>query len=280
MDFIRRHIKKILVVITVLLIAVMLLSYSFKDRTGFLEDSLGFIITPMQKVSTNISISIGELFGQNRDIDLLNEENKKLIQENSELKDENKRLMLLKKENDELNKLLKMNEKYPDYEKLGAQIISNGTSNWYNIFEIDRGSKDGVEPDMFVVAEGGLVGKIFEVGYNYSKVTVITDERSAFHAKSKQTEDIGVVKGNALLMKSTLCRMEYIDLYAEISEGDEIITSSFSLYPAGLTIGYVKEVGIEPDGLTKYAIIEPAVDLKHLNKVLIVMHKPEEGIKN
>ena len=72
-------------------------------------------------------------------------------------------------------------------------------------------------------------------------------------------------------MNSGLCRMEYIDAEAEIMEGDEIVTSHLSdVYPSGITIGRVKEIQTDANGLTKYAIIEPYVDFKHLDTVLII----------
>ena len=61
--------------------------------------------------------------------------------------------------------------------------------------------------------------------------------------------------------------MEYIDSDAEIMEGDEIVTSNLSeYYPAGISIGYVREIHKDENGLTKYAVIEPTADLKHLGQ--------------
>jgi rod shape-determining protein MreC len=88
---------------------------------------------------------------------------------------------------------------------------------------------------------------------------------------SLRTGDLGVVRGDYSLMDDGLCRMEYIDAESEIMKGDEIVTSQLSdIYPVGLTIGYVKEIVTDTNGLTKYAIIEPQVDFKHLSTLLVI----------
>ena len=88
---------------------------------------------------------------------------------------------------------------------------------------------------------------------------------------SVRTGDLGVVKGNYTLSNRGLCKMEYIDGDAEIMVGDEIVTSHLSdIYPEGLAIGKVLEIETDTNGLTKYAVIEPYVDLKHLDTVLVL----------
>ncbi|MBQ8733455.1 MAG: rod shape-determining protein MreC, partial [Anaerotignum sp.] len=68
-----------------------------------------------------------------------------------------------------------------------------------------------------------------------------------------------------------LCIMEYIDAQADIMVGDEIVTSHLSdIYPAGLAIGKVLELETDTNGLTKYAVIQPYVDLKHLDTILVI----------
>lgn len=124
---------------------------------------------------------------------------------------------------------------------------------------------------MAVVNAGGLVGRVVDASSTYSNVYSILDSRSSVSAKSLRTGDLGVVTGDHELMKQGLCKMEYIDSEAEIMEGDEIITSGLSdYYPAGISIGYVTEVHQDQNGLTKYAVIEPKVDFKHLDTVLVV----------
>ena len=174
-------------------------------------------------------------------------------------------------ENQRLSELLKISQKYADYHTTGTQIIAKDPGNWYDVFLINKGRDDGLEANMVLTSSNGLVGKIIESGDTYSKALSILDSRSSVPAMSQRTEDLGVVKGEYSLMNSGLCRMEYIDSEAEIMEGDEIVTSHLSdVYPPGIAIGRVKEIRTEANGLTKYAIIEPYVDFKHLDTLLVI----------
>ena len=112
---------------------------------------------------------------------------------------------------------------------------------------------------------------MLESGATFSKAQSILDSRSSVPAKSVRTGDLGVVKGDYTLSNNGLCKMEYIDGDAEIMVGDEIVTSHLSdIYPEGLAIGKVLEIETDTNGLTKYAVIEPYVDLKHLDTILII----------
>ncbi len=130
---------------------------------------------------------------------------------------------------------------------------------------------------MVVLSSNGLVGKISEAGYNYSKVVSIIDDTDSVSSQNTRTEDIGFVRGD--LTNKGICIMEYIDNEAEIIEGDEIITSHLSnIYPPGLTIGYVKEIYSDLNTLTKYAVVEPIVDFKNLETVLVITQNFEKNI--
>ena len=97
------------------------------------------------------------------------------------------------------------------------------------------------------------------------------DDTFSVSAKSARTEDIGVVKGDMKLKADGLCKMERINVHADIIVGDEIVTSSLgNIYPPGITVGIVKEIYINADALTKTAIIEPLVDFKHLDALVVI----------
>jgi rod shape-determining protein MreC len=276
MNFINRHRRKFFLGAAILLIVSIIVTGTNIYNPRFLKSVTGFIVEPAQKaVSTAISSVQGALAGR-RSIEELTKENARLLEQIAVLTDENKRLSLFEIDNIELSKLLDINRKYPDYEKMGVQITSSDTSNWYSVFTIDRGYNDGIAEDMFVVAEGGLAGRIFDVSARYSKLMALTDDRSAVHGQSRQTDDAGVVKGDTYLMQQGLLVMDYIDLDADISANDEILTSAYSeIYPAGITIGYVKEIKPSDDGLTKSAIIVPGVDFDRLSKGTVLLKKIE-----
>jgi rod shape-determining protein MreC len=206
-----------------------------------------------------------------RDKTDLHTENEALKQQLADLTAENRRLALYEAENRHLSSLLRIAQKYPEYASQGTSVIAKNPGVWYDGFTIDKGTKSGLSANMVLIAPEGLVGKVLESGATFSKAQSILDSRSSVPAMSLRTGDLGVVKGDYTLLHSGLCKMEYIDAEAEIMVGDEIITSNLSdIYPAGISIGKVLEIETDPNGLTKYAIIAPYVDLKHLDTMLVI----------
>lgn len=271
MGFFEEYKKQIVTIVAILLVIIALITAGKKADATFIDNTFGFIITPLQKITTNVSSWIGEKVNSVKDTTNLTEENKQLKQQIEQLEAENKRLSYFETENQKLSQLLEISQKYGDYETTGAQIIAKDPGNWYDIFVIDKGKKDGLSANMVLTTAQGVVGKIIESGYTYSKVQSLLDSRTSVPAMSLRTNDLGIVKGDYTLMNNGLCKMEYIDADAEIILGDEIVTSPLSdIYPPGIVIGKVKEIKTDSNGLTKYAIIEPMVDFKHLDTLLVI----------
>lgn len=271
MNFFETYKKQIFILLAIVLVLCSFITAGLKQQTGLVGSAVGFVITPLQKLSSSVTGYVGEQIAslsQERDLEAENEELKAQV---ALLQAENKRLSLYEEENKRLSDLLDMAQKYPDYDSIGALVIAKDPGNWFDTFLIDAGKNKGILPDMVVMEAEGIIGRITETGPNYSQVQSILDSRSSVSAMSLRTGDLGVVRGDYTLMNQGLCRMEYIDAESEIMTGDEIVTSGLSdVYPPGLTIGYVQEVITDANGLTKYAIIAPAVDFKHISSVLVL----------
>ncbi len=250
-------------------IVLGLFSFNRISPTLF-ERTFGFVLTPIQKGITTSVKWIDQKVNAFTNINQLEKENEELKIELELKNQEIKRLKQLESENQKLSELLDASSRYGEYNTITSNIIARDPGNWYETFTIDKGSKDGIEKNMVVLAYGGLVGKVEEVGSNYAKVSSIINGTYSVSAKTLRTDDEGFVKGD-IANKGTL-KMEYIDKDAEIKEGDEIVTSHLSdIYPAGITIGYVTSVSLDSNNkLSKTATIKPAVDFKHLEKVLII----------
>ncbi|MBS4960437.1 MAG: rod shape-determining protein MreC [Clostridiales bacterium] len=271
LEFLKTYKKQILILIAVFLAICALFTAGKNSRIPLIQNTIGVVIAPVEKVITScenwISEKISWIFS---DLNL-EEENKQLKEKIAQLETDNKRLSLYEEQNRLLSDLLNISQKYSAYHTFGTQIIGKDPGNWYNTFLIDKGTKDGVDNDMVLTTSGGLVGRVIDCGISSSKAETIIDSRSSVSAMSLRTGDLGVVKGDYTLMNSGLCRMEYIDTEADIMEGDEIVTSHLSdVYPPGISIGYVKEIQQDSNGLTKYAIIQPQVDFKHLDTLLVI----------
>jgi rod shape-determining protein MreC len=266
--------KYVILLVSIILIITIFSTAGKRYNITFIEKGLGYIVMPIQKIISGIGEWAGDQINFIKNIKNLEKQNAELSKKVDELSYENKILQQYKDENTRLRKLLDLDKKYADYPKIGAEIIGKDPGNWYNVFLIDKGSNDGLEVDMVVLSGNGLVGHIIEVAPNYSKVLAIIDDRNAVSSKVLRTGDLGIVKGDLSLLNQGLCRMEYVDAEADIIVGDEIVTSNLSdIYPPGIMIGTVKEIETESHGLTKYALIEPVVDFKHLEEVLVINMK-------
>ena len=258
-------------IFALLLVLITVLASGKQLNATLLESAIGVVVTPFQDLTTGISSWVDETMTSARNKTDLKEENAELKNQIAELLEENRRLAMYEEENAKLSALLKIAQRYPDYESVGANIIAKDPGVWYDGFTIDKGTNADISANMVLIAPEGLVGKVLESGLTFSKAQSILDSRSSVPAMSVRTGDLGVVKGNYTLSADGLCIMEYIDGDAEILVGDEIVTSHLSdIYPAGLAIGKVLELDTDTNGLTKYAIIQPYVDLKHLDTILVI----------
>lgn len=270
-EFFLKHKKHIISAGIGLLVLVTVIASGKKLNATLLESAIGVVVTPFQDLTTGISSWVDETVTASRSKTNLKEENEGLKNQIAELMEENRRLSMYEAENAKLSSLLKIAQRYPDYESVGAKIIAKDPGVWYDGFIIDKGTSSDISANMVLIAPEGLVGKVLESGTTFSKAQSILDSRSSVPAKSVRTGDLGVVKGDYTLSNNGLCKMEYIDGDAEIMVGDEIVTSHLSdIYPEGLAIGKVLEIETDTNGLTKYAVIEPYVDLKHLDTILII----------
>ena len=263
--------KTILIIMTIICAIVIVFSVTKINLLNPVKSTISYVTIPMQKGIT----SVGDWFSHNvstlSNLKNLETENKFLQERVLKLEEENKRIQLDKIELERLQQLYKLDKTYSNSPKIAARVIGKNPGNWYHIFLIDKGSKDGIKEEMNVLAGNGLVGHIIEVGDTYSKVLSIIDDDSNVSGMFLRTSDLCIVKGDLKLMRNGTIKVENINSSAKIVEGDEVITSNISdFYFQGILIGTVKEIQEEPNKLLKTAYLEPAVDFEHLQEVLVI----------
>lgn len=266
----------ILTIICILFIALTL----FTDiLTNPMQKAASKIIVPLQKGVNGIGLWLTEKSELLNSIEQLQADNKALQAQIDKLSEE--KLLTLKDqvELEQLRELYQLDNAYSDYEKIGANVIARGSNNWYNTFTIDKGSSDGIKKDMNVIAGNGLVGIVTEVSEDYSIVRSIIDDSSKVSAMLLNTSDVCTVSGDLMLMEDGYIRLQYLDGSVTIKNGDMIITSNISeKYHEGLLIGYAKDIKMDSNNLTQSGYVVPAVDFKHINKVLVILD-PKTQIK-
>lgn len=260
-------------------IGLIILSFRYEEKLSPVKSAAGYVITPMQKGINAIGSFISDKMDTLKNISDLLEENEKLKEQVNLLSYENKLLRQDKYELNELRELYKLDQKYLDYPKVAARIISKDTNNWYTFFTIDKGTRDGLAVDMNVLAGNGLAGIIVEAHYNYSKVRAIIDDKSNVHGMFLKTSDTCIVRGDLELMEQGKIKVEMISKDAEIYDGYEVVTSHISpKFLQGILIGYVSDIKLDSSNMTKTAYLTPAVDFEHLEEVLIITELKEQLI--
>lgn len=238
---------------------------------------VSWLMAPMQEGLNSLGHFTSELAGKRNDMQALESENEELNHQIEVLQSKITSMENNLSEYDELLKLLEMSEKNPSYDMMGARIISKDPGNWYDTFIIDKGSVDGIEPDMNVVAGNGLVGIVTKVNATTSVVRSIIDDTSNVSGMISKNLDICIVNGDLSLIDSGLLNIELISKDSTVVDGDEVVTSYISdKYLPGLLIGYVSDVTMDESELTYNAKLTPAVDFQHLSKVLIIKQLKED----
>ncbi len=275
MSFFKNKTRAFMIITTVILVmfmAVSTLPGNVADTTG---NVFGIIITPVQRFLGAVVNIAGDAVEFVFNIGDLDDENDMLKEQVSVLNSEVREASELKRENDRLRALLDLKEKKPEYEMVASNIISSDIDNWYSIFTLDCGSSDGINVDDTVITNDGLVGYIYEVGYNWAKVKTIIDPASSVSAKIERIDTVGMCDGDVLLKNSNEIKMNYIPLSSAVVKGDMVITSGIGgVYPKGINIGKVKSVSKSSDGLTQTALIEPGVKFDEIGEVFVMKKVP------
>lgn len=263
--------------ITILLLVVMGVTANKSSKLKWLSNILDVPLKPVQRFFVSVGREIEDIFAYFRSIDELREENEALRAEVADLKEKNREFSGLKEKNKELRRALELKDELGDYTIVGANIIAVEPGNWFNIFKIDIGERDGIQIDYPVITGSkGLIGRVLDTDISTANIQTIIDEESAVSGWiAKDGGGHAIVKGDLQLKEKGLCKLVYIPAEVDIEAGDIIETSGVGgIYPKGIVIGEVIEVRKTNSEFDRYAIIKPAADLKRLEAVFIL--KPEK----
>lgn len=266
----------IISVVLVLLFVLAAMTAGENSRLNVIRNVISVPLKPLQTGINAIGGKIKDTVHFFKDIRTARAENAELKIKIREMERELEKVHRLQKENENLKKLLSFKEQHTQ-EILACNIISKDAGNWFEIFTIDRGSKDGVKTDDPVINADGLVGRVSRVGLLSSKVISIIDTESSVSARLSKTRDLVILRGDAQLRTQGLCRLDYITPDVEVSVGDKVETSGLnSLYPKGIIIGEIIQVVKNEGQFDYYAIVKPSVDFRRLEEVAVIKIGGEE----
>ena len=166
-----------------------------------LRTAVGYVLVPIQSGVNRVG---GGLYNELSSVGKLKTalaENETLKTRVDELTEENTRLRSEQFELERLRSLYELDQEYMQYHKIGARIIAKDSSSWFSVFRIDKGSDDGIKEDMNVIAGGGLVGIVTDVGANYATVRSIIDDSSRVSAMAQQAGVSCILAGDIQMFK-------------------------------------------------------------------------------
>ncbi|HEY3218261.1 MAG TPA: rod shape-determining protein MreC [Candidatus Limnocylindria bacterium] len=234
------------------------------------------LLVPVQRVLADAGITSNRFVQAITEIETLRADNAALRTEVDRLTLENVRLREAAFAAQQAAKLGDIAKTIP-FQTVAAPVIARDPSNILATIVLGAGTDDGVKVGHVVVSEQGLVGRVSEVGKNYSKVLLITDPSSTVSALVEGSRATGIVRGqygDALIM-------DWILQTERVKAGDVVVTAGLglgdelrSLYPKGLVVGKILQLQNAEAAAYQRAIIAPAVDLRRLENVLVVKTVP------
>jgi rod shape-determining protein MreC len=167
----------------------------------------------------------------------------------------------------QLERLLELRDR-SSLETTAATVIGAGASPDFRTMTVDKGTGDGLRPDMAVLSPQGVVGRIITPSPRAAKVQLLIDRSAAAGALIERSRAQGVIIGTG---ESERVRMDYVSENADVQVGDRVVTSGIDgIYPKGFAIGRVERVERGSAGFTAIEV-RPAVNFSALEEVLIVL---------
>jgi len=219
--------------------------------------SIGTTLTAPVRAAGHFFEGLGASRERLETLEAQNDELRALVAELEEARQENERLRALVDFAEE-RKLA----------KLGARVIRRPIDSWEGVVVIDRGSTDGVEPGMPVIAAQGLVGQVAEVSARSATVRLLTDSQAGVAAMVQSTRALGVVRGS---IGGTLS-LDFVDRSLLPQVGDVVLTSGLGgVYPKGIVVGDVVSVDDRRGELYPRIVITSRVPVERLEEVFVLV---------
>ncbi len=270
---------RVLLCLLALLTGIMLYSLRSGAQTDHITRLLQGVTAPVRRISASISGSVNEKLDTYYQSKAYRDENARLRAEIASLNQQLIGYDDAVAERDALRDQLAIKEKHRKFElSEPCKVLMPVANDMTHSFLIDQGEKDGITLDAPVICSDGLIGVVTELSANYATVTTILSPELSVGALILQTGDNGIVEGDLRYAVSDRAKMMYINENSTAKEGDLIMTAGTTgLFPYGLPVGNITEIGLEESGLARYAILAPSVDFSKLESVTVLLDFEGKG---
>jgi rod shape-determining protein MreC len=227
-------------------------------------------VTPFEKGIVGLQNGVAGLWHNYFYLRGVRQENRDLRKKIQDLEIERVRLNEDAEQAHRLQVLLGFKEQFIS-KTVAAQVIGSSGSEQSRSVYIDKGSRDGIKPDMPVITADGVAGKVLRVFKGTSQVLLINDQTSGVGAILEKSRLQGVLRGTA----SGEVVLEKVMSDEPVQPGERVLTSGGDqIFSKGLPVGTVTKVSPGAE-LFLNIRVKPAADLSRLEEVLVITQEED-----
>lgn len=270
----RRNGRGRLLLFVFLALSVLIITLDFRGgSTGPLDtvkEVSQAIVAPIQRGLTTVTRPVGNFFSSIADLANLREENNKMRAELDSLRTEVAQARDVVDENLELRRYFDLDVPWFAQKRVAAQIVADAPGNYKWAVVIDKGRNDGIRRDMAVISADGLVGKIIQADARQATVLLLIDPEAGSSAMTEEGSLTGLISGNG---EGEPLSFQFVEKDENVTVGDRVFTSNFSVFPRGIPIGYISEISGDIRSTSFEISVSSYVDFKKLNVLQVILEQ-------
>lgn len=277
-----KHIlRNVLIVLSIMALMALAGAHLLRLITGnemlaVPENGVAAVVTPLQSGFASVVNWISDYFYTLKLRSRLELEYNNLRQENEQL---TYQAMLAEELQHKLSVYENLFDEVSDNEQLNplvATVIGRESGNYFSVFTINKGTRDGIRDYMAVTMSGALVGYTYNTKTNSASVRTIIDSEASIAGLISTSRDQGTVRGTLGIAGQPMCRMYYLPEENLPRPGDQVVTSGVGMsFPKGIPIGTVRESTRGMESNKQYIVVEPSADFQHIEYVIVLRYQPE-----
>ena len=271
--------KKLIGWVIGIITALALIMYSITYGSNIVTQGVNDVTNILGRLVSYPANSINDFIDSVGDLSNTYQENQSLKQKIDTIHELEVQLNELKRDNQKMKETLKLQDTLNDYTLVNATVIARNPDTWRDVITINKGSKDGIQPQMSVMSVNGLVGKVLDVNTTSARIALLSNAdntlvRVAAMIQNEKEPIYGTITGYD--EKTNMLVMSQIQATQDIKVGDKVVTSGLGgISPNSLYIGTVEEVAMDRFGLYKEVKIRPAADTNDVRYVTVVIRTSE-----
>lgn len=267
-------------VILAVFLAIVILTASFAiigKRMSPQTDLASTITAPFRTFFSNVSGVIDDFFESYNDGSELSLKNTELQAEINALREQLADYEEAIQQNEYYKNYLGIKETHSDFAFTDAVLIARDSDDPFGGFTINKGSSSNISKYDPVITDAGIVGYVTEVGLTSCKVTTILSPEITLGALDNRTNDSGIITGTLNFAQNGLCRFQNLARSCTVAVGDYVTTSGEGIFPEGLLIGSVNNIGVDESNNSIYAEVKPFANIAELRSVMVITDFEGQG---